>query len=249
MGGETMNDEFLKRYRKEPRPDFVEALYKTISRPVNEQRTIFQPRRLALALTMSVVVVTVVLAVSPSAQAFANTLIRKIGAIVLIDQSDQTAVPLASPAPTAPPPAAGLAQYAQEDAEIGRLAGFQPVTPGYLPAGYVAQGPWSIVPMDGSMGVYRQYRDPSGDHFLVFNPVRHADTARFEQGYGGNETLTDVFVRGHSGVWIVGRLFADSSGRLVPTNWLMWAEDGVNYTLYSDELPLDEMLKVAESLR
>lgn len=244
-----MNDEFLKGFHKDPRPEFAEALYKTISKPRNEQRTIFHPRRLALALTMSVVVMAVVFAVSPSAQAFANTLIRRIGAIVLIDQSDQRAVPLVSPAPTAPSPATGSAQYAQEDAEIGRLAGFQPATPGYLPAGYVAQGPWSIVQMDGSMGVYRQYRDPSGDHFLVFNPVRHAGSARFEQGYGGNETVTDVSLRGQSGVWIVGRLFADSSGSLVPTNWLMWAEDDVNYTLYSDELPLDEMLKVAESLK
>lgn len=245
-----MNDEFLKQYRKSPRPEFAEDLYKRISKPMNMQRSILAPRRLALAVTTLMAVFVVILVFSPSAKAFANTIFRKIGAIVLIDQSaTNPSGLLTSPEPTSPPPTVGPTYYAHSDSEIGDFAGFQPSTPTYLPKGYLAQGPWSIVQLDESVGVYREYRDASGEHFLIFNPVKHNESAYFEQGYGDNEKVTDVTVRGQPGAWITGRLFEVSSGKLIPTNWLMWAENDVNYTMYSDGLPLDEMVKVAKSLK
>ncbi len=146
-------------------------------------------------------------------------------------------------------PTAAPTYWVHDDGEISQVAGFEPLTPAYLPEGYSVQGPWSIVKFSESTGVYRQYRDASGQHFLVFNPVNHSADARFEQGYGDNETVTDIIIRGQTGVWITGRLYGDSSETLQPTNWLMWVEQGINYTMYSNGLSQDEMVKVAESLR
>ncbi len=244
-----MNDKFLKEHLKEPRPEFTETLYKRISRPMNTQKTIFQPRRLALATITVMTLFVALMLLSPGLQAFAGSLFREIGAIVLIDLKDNPDGSSVSPAPTAVPPTAVPTYYAHDESEIAQYAGFEPLTPAYLPDGYEAQGPWSIVQLDDSMGVYRQYRDASGEHFLIFNPVSHSADARFEQLYGENETVTDITVRSQAGVWITGRLFGDSSETLQQTNWLMWAEDSINYTMYSNVLSLDEMVEIAESLK
>ncbi|HSG17865.1 MAG TPA: DUF4367 domain-containing protein [Anaerolineae bacterium] len=215
---------------------------------MDTEDAVFQPRRLALAAVTAMALFVALLFLSPGVQAFAGSLIREIGAIVLIDQRGGGEVPVVDPLPTLMPTAPPT-YYAHDDGEISRYAGFEPLTPTYLPEGYSAQGPWSVLQFAESVGVYRQYRDASGGHFLVFNPVKHSADARFEQGYGDNETVTDITVRGQAGVWITGRLFGDSPETLQPTNWLMWVEDGVNYTLYGSELSLAEMVRVAESLK
>lgn len=243
-----MNDEFLKKHRTEPRPEFAEMLYQRISDPMTPERSSFLPRRLALAAMTLMTLVVVLLLLSPGAQAFASSLIRQFGAIVLIDQSGSAGSPAVDPRPTAMPTVPPT-YYAHDDAEIAQYAGFEPLTPTDLPEGYSAQGLWSVLQFAESVSVYRQYRDASGQHFLVFNPVKHGAEARFEQGYGDNETVTDILVRGQAGVWITGRLYGESPETLQPTNWLMWVEDGINYTMFSDELSQSEMLRMAESLR
>jgi hypothetical protein len=56
-------------------------------------------------------------------------------------------------------------------------------------------------------------------------------------------------VRGQIGVWLTGRYMGETAESIQPTNWLMWAEEGVNYTLYSDTLSLAEMMAIAENLK
>jgi hypothetical protein len=56
------------------------------------------------------------------------------------------------------------------------------------------------------------------------------------------EQIVGVTVRGRSGVWLPDTPSPDDA------NALVWEENGITYSLISDSLPLDEMLKVAESL-
>src|SRR5258706_5956713 len=74
----TMNDDFLNKFRKAPRPEFAASLYQRISKPMQTQT---KPRTLRFAaLTLSLLaVLTATLFLSPSARAFAQSLLRQIG--------------------------------------------------------------------------------------------------------------------------------------------------------------------------
>ncbi len=87
-----------------------------------------------------------------------------------------------------------------------------------------------------------QYRYGTGDSFTDF--------------IAGQETVVDVQVRGHTGVWIAGRLVTSplesvKPGQINPhaSSWLTWDENGIVYTLISDGLTQAEMLQLAESLK
>jgi hypothetical protein len=69
----------------------------------------------------------------------------------------------------------------------------------------------------------------------------------------GNARVTMVTVRGQPGVWVEATnqgAHQTETGEeiLVPWNILLWVEGNYFFWLYSSELPLDENLKVAESL-
>ena len=55
--------------------------------------------------------------------------------------------------------------------------------------------------------------------------------------------IVDVTVRSQTGVWL-----PDTTSGPAQKNALVWQENGITYSLITDSLPLDEMLKVAESL-
>ena len=70
----------------------------------------------------------------------------------------------------------------------------------------------------------------------------------------GDSPVADVTVRGHAGIWIEQAqmgAYADEAGQWHTTgeNILIWEENGFTFSVRSNVLPLDEMLKVAESLR
>jgi hypothetical protein len=248
MGKITMDDEFLKNHNKKPRPDFAQALYKRISKPMNIETKTYRSRRLALASVLSLVILAALVLSLPAAQVFASSLLRQIGAIVLIDQSVARSEAAVPPAATAVPFTPAAVHSVESASEIARYAGYQPATPNDLPEGYEAKSPWSIAELDDGVSVYREYRNASGN-FLIYNAVKHDESAHFEQTYGANEQLTDVTVRGQIGVWLTGRFMGETAESIQPTNWLMWAEEGVNYTLYSDTLSLAEMMVIAENLK
>lgn len=244
-----MKDDFLTRFRKPPRPEFAASLYERISEPMEPTQTLFTKRRLALAGAVLVAALALTLIFSPGAQAFARDVIRQIGAITLIDMESQPDGPVTSEQPTAEPPDDREVLVAESAAEIAQLAGFQPLTPNELPARYIIEdGGFLVTLMDDMTSVYKIYKVAGIDTFLVYNAVQYADGAQFVQEYGSNETVLDVKVRGQEGVWITGRLFGEGPNSLKPTNWLMWEEDGITYTFYSDDLDLEEALRVAESM-
>jgi hypothetical protein len=73
----TMNDDFLYKLRKEPRPEFAAALNQRINKPMQIQSKYPARRFTALALSL-VAVFTALVLFSPSARAFAEGVIRQI---------------------------------------------------------------------------------------------------------------------------------------------------------------------------
>src|SRR5215510_11262769 len=77
----TMNGDFLTRFRKAPRSEFVASLYQRISKPMKTQ--IKQPTLRFAALTLSLLaVLTATLLLSPSARAFAQDIVHQVGGYV-----------------------------------------------------------------------------------------------------------------------------------------------------------------------
>jgi hypothetical protein len=244
-----MNDDFLKKYYKPPRAAFAADLYRRISQPMQTKPKFLILRRAALASLLLLALLAVTLVVSPPARAFARQLFRQVGVFTLVDLSaNPEAAGALAVSPTAQPPSTDAVVMAQDAAEASLLAGFAVYSPDYLPQGYALSGAWSLMEQGSGKVVVSRYQD-AGGHFLLINQSRYAAGDHFEQSYAANEQVTDVTVRGGAGVWIEGRLMGDEPAALLPTSWLMWEQDGVNYTLISDALSQKEMLQVAESLK
>lgn len=242
-------DDFLTQFREEPRPEFAEQLYRRINKPMNNP-PLHRPhvRRLAFAGGLFALLLLVSLAVSPAARAFAGDLVRQIGAFTV---APYEALPADPARPTAEPPTPQDVSFAATASEASALAGFTVLQPAWLPDGYQADLDWSVAQQEQGTIVVRQYQSAQGAHFLLMNQYQYGSDDQFAQTYGDNETVSDVQVRGQQALAISGRLMdhpLDRDAGLVPTNWLLWEEGGVNYTLWADDLTLDELMQVAAEL-
>lgn len=253
-----MNEKDLTRFRKSPRPEFADALYKRIREPMAEEisvRNVLPLRRAALALGLLLLVLLFTLTLSPAARAVANEQIRQIGALIFREAGSDPG-PTVKPT-VAAPSAADAPQPVTLAQDAARLAGFEVREPRYLPAGYVQEGGWSVDRRESGVYVASSYRHNGNDEFLLLNQTQYTAGTTFEQSYADNEQVSDVTVAGEDGIWISGRLMTDpqevngepaGEPLLQPTNWLIWREGEIVYTLFGNGLTQDEMIQVAESL-
>src|SRR5258707_7014320 len=94
----TMNDDFLTRFRKAPRPEFAASLYQRISKPMQTQTKPGTLRFAALTLSL-LAVLTATLLLSPSARAFAQSLLHQIGGYAVSSRIPQPLYASRGPAP------------------------------------------------------------------------------------------------------------------------------------------------------
>jgi hypothetical protein len=201
------------------------------------------------ALTLSMfIVLTVTLFLSPSIRTFAQSLLRQIGgytltqgvpqpldasklpaSISIVDTSTSTSIELTSDS-----------TVANDLISADDLAGFTVLTPSYLPSGYIPMdGGWRITSESNSTAVINGYFDTTKDYFFITQwKVGEGDAAKTFT----REEIVDVKVRGQNGVWLPNASTNSTSVALV------WAENGITYSIISNALSLDEMLNVAESL-
>lgn len=242
-----MSDDFFAPFRKPPPPEFAAALHERISKPMNtrsERRTL---RRLALSAGALLIAALLILAVSPSARAFAEGIIRQIGGYALtqdpveVDASrPPSSVTIERTDDSVIVHTANDVQSADTLAGASDLAGFAVLDPTYLPAGYSAMTDWLVNTERGARIASKGYKDATNNLFMV-NELRFADGSA-PQVYH-HDVIEDVTVRGQSGVWLPDP--ASPNGK----NALVWAENGITYSIISNTLGLDEMLKIAESLK
>jgi Domain of unknown function (DUF4367) len=241
-----MNDDFLNQFRKEPRPEFGAALYQRISKPMQKLSKLPALRFAALTPTLFVVL-TLTILVSPSARAFAEGFFRQVGGYIFV-LGGQPIDPGRGPGPISIVKTLGSVSIqtlgpvpsAKDPTEAGKLAGFPVLVPAYLPTGYSSMSDWFVTSQDGSMVVTNGYRD-STNHFFILNQwnANGGGTRKYAR-----DQIVDVTVRGQAGVWL-----PDMTNGPAQKNALVWEQGGITYSLITDSLPLDEMLKVAESLK
>jgi hypothetical protein len=238
----TMNDDFLTRFRKAPRLEFAASLYQRISKPMTTQTK--RPVLRFAALTLSLLaVLTATLLLSPSARAFAQGFIRQVGGYVFtqegsIDQNTKTpkVISIERTQNSVSIHAAKNIPTANDPSEASKLAGFTILAPTYLPDSYTPMSGWLVTSEGNGIVVTNGYN--SDNNFFAINQLKYRAGAP-EQTYHRDQ-IVDVTVRGQSGVWLP----APVDGKKA----LVWEENGITYSIISNSLSLDEMLKVAESL-
>ncbi len=240
-----MNDDFLNKFRKEPQPEFASALYQRINKSMQTKSK--HPALRFAALTLSVLaVLTITLLFSPSARAFADSIVRQVGGYVFV-QGNQPIDLKGSSGPirvvktlgSVSIETIGKVPTTNNPAEASQQAGFTALAPSYLPDGYTAMSGWMVTSQGSSQVVTNAYRDRT-NHFLIINQWKISNGA--SQTYAKDQ-IVDVTVRGQAGVWL-----PDTTSGPAQKNALVWEENGITYSLITDSLPLDQMLKVAESL-
>lgn len=239
-----MNNDFLNALRKEPRPPFAEALYRRISSATSSQLH-HNAWRFSATIGALVAVLAGVLLLSPSARAFAEGIVRRVGgyAFALGSQSvnlrgGDSPIQIDKTLGVVSIQTIGKVPSVNDPEEASRMTGFTVLAPSYLPAGFSAMSDWYISSEDGGMVATKGYRDATKQHFLAVNQWAAPDGARREYA---RDVIVEVNVRGQAGVWLPAGIPAGKSA-------LVWTENGITYWMITDWLPLDEMLRVADSL-
>lgn len=253
-----MNDDFLTRFHKPPRREFAAALYQRISRPMSKSPHVSYRQRLVLAFAALVVIFTVVLVASPSTRVLAADLLRQIGVLFLSDRPFGEPVLIASPAPEQLALADATSTPINPASQVGTplevaiaQAGFKPYLPSYLPAGYTQTDVVAAEYVDDyrisyGMGIFVTYCSAAGG-YLAIQTTRF--DGRAQDVPTGGHTLTDVSVAGQPGVWVEDLPFQASQSSSATIDMLLWQQGDFLLAVQSDQLPLAEVLKIAEALK
>jgi len=159
--------------------------------------------------------------------------------------------------PTSTPIAAPLPILTIEEAN--EEAGFEILSPTYIPAGYqlIGRGVYHaevVVTVGTRYAMVGTTYDPmygleDGTPTIRFSQNRYVSGFTGEFSVGDAPT-TQVEVRGEPGLWVeqaeVG--CCDEDRNVILANLLIWQEGDFFVDLRSDDLPLEEMLRIAESL-
>jgi hypothetical protein len=234
-----MNDDFLRDYRKRPRAEFSEALY----RRIDEQRRPKWFSRLAWAPVVMALVVIGALSVSPAARAGALSVILTLGGVEVEEMS-------ALPVTEGPVFHAEWVSYSFE--EVQDALPFTLKVPAYVPEGY-APAPEVRVIHAGTRrplttASLEWHRGRRWIHLYVEQRSDLQPPTRLLSGHGSAE---EVQVRGTQGALVRGAWSAEDgiydAGRGLT---LVWVEDGLVYTLHAPGTGItpETLMLMAESL-
>lgn len=243
-----MNDDFLKNYKKQPRPEFARSLRLKLLQKGDSRMKLVKPifRYVFAALLVGLVSVAAV----PSVRA----------EVVKIFQPMVYFVYTTEPIPTSTTP--GLAApISGEDATEDTMAldaveeqvGFKTLLPTWLPEGFVlSQNVASIM--------------RASDKVIGLHVYWESDTSRIDvyaTPEEGETTLPDVEnskiveVNGQTAVLInlgaLSQVDAGQTATVIPLSEqayvLEFTQDGVHYTITGNTVTEDDLIKVAESLQ
>jgi len=248
-----MNDEFLTRFRRPPPPQFAARLYERIAQPMLTQTKHPARRRAGLAAAGLLAATLSAFMLFPSARALAGGIIQQIGGYGFTQDASQVTPVQKTGAPgNARPPdmvvksqnsvsiqSTSKGPSAPDAAGATRLAGFTVLAPSYLPAGFSSMSDWLVAPQGNGRVASRGYRGGL-NNFLIINEWSAAGSA--EQDYA-RSTIVDVTINGQPGVYLPSP--TNDAGR---KDALVWAENGITYSLITDSVSQADLMKVAEGL-
>lgn len=256
-----MNDDFLYKFRKAPKPEFVSSLYKNINSPMQTaSHPGLQLKKLSLAGSL---ILLMILLLTPPVRASAWQGVINLGRIFFSskptyaeqfeDRMNNEAFP-----PTVAPDAAAMEWQAPPlltQLEASNQAGFQALQISRLPADFEMVARYVTLPVDQTSAVKVTTSYQSGDQLLVFSQTRYEPGAQPLVLPVGDAAISEVTVQNTTGTWISGlRLstYVDEQNTLVAkyANVLAWEEGNFEFWLQSTPgLPLENMLEIAESIR
>jgi hypothetical protein len=249
-----MNDDFLHQYRKPPRREFADRLFRQISAANrrHEMLTQIKPlsRRLALSFAALCLVFTLALAVSPAARAKFLDVVRPVGGLTFIETLDYPGSK--GPEKLFPEQKVTLAQ-AQESFP----ASFS--LPAYVPQGMVFN-PEDVTLMNSPKydvayvymywEIQREDRSMGRIGLRVFHRLEQAQPGQGDWIVGPG-SVEEVQINGQPAGLVRGAWDYNSQ------QWgaedllqLTWEKDGIQYYLSSTEstASVEELVKMAESM-
>ena len=241
-----MNDDFLTKFRKAPRLEFAASLYQRINKPMQTKSRFMTLRFAALTLSL-LAVLTATLLFSPTMRARADTIIRQFSAYIFVqgtpapvpqEVADKKKMEVQSE-----PNQDNTYSFVPDAVAASQLAGFTVLTPGYVPAGFVPSsidnvtGGWRVTSKWGGEAALVNFDNPADNSFLIIEELKigqdHPITVERPE-------IVAVTVRGLPGAWVPD----GNDGKSI----LVWDENGITYSVISNQLPLEELQKVAEAL-
>jgi hypothetical protein len=240
----TMNDDFLTKFRKSPRPEFAAALQQRINKPM-KTKSISTSLRFATLTVLAVLAAALLF--SPSVHALADTLIGQFGAYIFVqgtpvsvqqDAADEKKEEVQSQADKN-----DAFRFAADADAASQLAGFTVLVPAYIPEGFTPSsvddvtGGWRVTSKWGGEAALISYDNRSADSYVTIEEFQIGQDLPMTIERPEIEAVT---VRGQPGVWTL-----DPEGH---KNGLVWDENGITYSVWSNKLPLEELQKIAESL-
>jgi len=238
--------------------------FRRLAPGVGRIRQIFQVRggltmkkTFALAAIAALIITVSMVAFVPSARAWAQDVLTQFGALIITDSPtwperviNTPPAPTPVGQPTATPIAGPLPILTIEEASD--VAGFQVLSPEYLPAGYRIADRGAYVE-EARVFATTSWATEGGEERVYISQVRYVSGHSEEEFPVGDALTMDVTVRGLPGLWVEGAklgIRSDNRGgsELYGVNFLIWEEGDDLFRLTSDELALAEMLKIAESL-
>jgi hypothetical protein len=252
-----MKDDYLYKFQKSPRKEFAVNLYQRISKPMFTQPKAFLRSRFAYAFTILVLSLTLTLIASPAARVFAANYLSQIGVLNISDRPVGELVFIASPSPeqaalanaTATPIPPTLGTMSPMDAAVFQ-AGFIPFLSNDIPEGYTLDDVIAAEYLDDDqipygMGIFVTYRSENGGYISLHTNL--FDNRQQDLAMGGQK-ITDVVIKGAPGIWI--KDFPSQVGTSTEKiDMLLWENGEYVLSIQSNHLSLDEVLKLAESLK
>ena len=241
-----MNDDFLYKFHNAPRRQFAASLYQRISKPMKTKSKSTALRFATLTLSL-LAILTATLLFSPSVRALADTLIGQFGAYIFVqgtpapvqqDVADKKKAEVQSE-----PNKDDADTFAPDAAAASQLVGFTVLAPAYVPEGFTLHGienvssGWKVTSKWGGEAALISYDNLADDSYVTIEELQIGQDSptTIER-----PEIMAVTVRGLPGVWTV-----DPDGH---KNGLVWDENGITFSIWSNKLSLEEMQKVAESL-
>jgi hypothetical protein len=234
-----MNDDFLTRYRKSPPREFSEALYKRINVQMDTKKTLSM-RRLTFAAALGMALIAA-LAFSPTARAAFNGLILEIGGITFFepDETSSQATPLPESKVTIVPEE--ILSLAEAQAKLP----FEISLPAWAPDGFV---------MGSSVRIsyFGDKYTPAVITWYGSNPnVGNIDLMIGQRVSWLVETddVHEVEVNGQPAALVGGSWDADKGTWNNQSHLtLSWMKGDVMYQLSSPGAPVEDLIRMAESI-
>lgn len=246
-----MKDDFLYKFQKPPRKQFAADLYKRISQPMLNKSALH--RRLIYTFTALLIALIGTLSISPAVRVMAADFLRQIGifnyserpAGDYVSVSPPSAEQLAAANATATPLPSQPEAGSSLEIAITR-AGILPYLPAELPSGYELQDIVAADYIDDlgteyGKGIFAKYASSAGG--LIEIQTNVFDGREIDIPVGGLR-ITDTEVNGQPGVWV-----EDIPSINGPIDILSWEENGFYLSIQSNQLTLEEVLRLATSLK